>query len=108
MPKRAATPMLCALAMLCGACSTPATPARTAYFATASADAATTIYGVTHGYSEVNPAGPFVALALKGGLIVLAERVPEPWRSRLYWLGSSISVGCFTNNMIVLTKPATP
>ena len=95
--------LLAALLLLSG-CSTPATPARTAYFATAGADIGTTVYALHNGYHEANPASIWGALALKAGVFVIAEHVREPWRSRLYWFSSGVSVATSTYNVVVLSR----
>jgi hypothetical protein len=82
-----------------------ATPARTAYFATAGADIGTTVYALHNGYKELNPAGIWGALALKAGVFLIAERFPEPWRSRLYWFSAGVNLSAATYNVVVLSQP---
>ena len=88
------------------ACSTPATPARTAFFVATAADLGTTAYGLSHGYQEANPLGIWGVLGFKVVTLAIAEwLMPERYRSAFYWYVTGVSLGVTGYNIYTLTRP---
>lgn len=67
-----------------------------------SADAATTIIGITQGATEMNPLGPVVSIALKPLAFGIISTLPEEEQATWHSAVSTVGWGATANNACVL------